>query len=131
MAGVDESDKLKESVEDMWERHHPIDPKIISQAADGFVVDIHGTRVFFKQNEHFPVIVNIWVNWQGDAGDCIGSINIAKGDIVTLGNPEDSLADEVDRIRQLPASEIDAELERLAYKLNPAGRKPPKANKNE
>lgn len=111
---------------DPFERHRVIDAEIVSEARDGFVVDIHGTRVFFKQyNEHLPMMMGMWVNWQGGAGECIGTINIGKGEIITLGPADEPLADEVDRIRELPASEIDEALENLAYKLNPAGREPP------
>lgn len=109
-------------------KYRPLEAEIISHAADGAVVDINGTQLFFQQNKHVPVLVEISVMEESAP---IGGINIAKGRTVYLGGLDERLADRVDEIRELPVDEVAPALEKLAYRLNPEGREKPEGYDEE
>ncbi|MFC4553604.1 MULTISPECIES: hypothetical protein [Halorussus] len=110
---------------DPFEGHRSMDVKVTSNAADGATIDVNGTQLFIKQNNrHVPVLAEIYV---GDESAPLGSINTARGDTVTLGGIDEGLAHRVDEIREMPVKEIPAELEKLAYRLNPSGREKPES----
>lgn len=105
-----------------WSDHWPTEPELTSGMRDGFSLHVNQTEVFFKAREHFPMLVEIYIE---DEEHPIGTINTAKAETVALGGVEESLADRVDRIRQMPVEEMPNALEKLAYRLNPSGRGEP------
>jgi hypothetical protein len=109
--------------DDEFEEHRVMDVKVTSNAADGATIDVNGTQLFIKQNNrHVPVLAEIWVENESVP---LGSINTARRESVSLGGVDEALAERVDEIRDLPVDEIPAALEKLAYRLNPAGRELP------
>jgi len=108
---------------DPFEGHRLMDVEVTSNLADGATIDINGTTLkIFQQNEHVPVLAEIWVE---DESQPLGTINTATGETVALGGVEEGLADRVDEISERPVEEIPGALEELAYRLNPAGREKP------
>jgi hypothetical protein len=108
---------------DPFEGHRAMDVEVTSNAANGATIDVNGTELLiFQNNRHVPVIAEVWVE---DEPVPLGSFNTARGETVTLGGVEESLADRVDEIREMPVEEIPDALEELAYRLNPSGREPP------
>lgn len=106
-----------------WESHWPTDPTLTSGARDGFTLNVNETQLLFRTyGQHTPMLVEIWVE---DESEPLGAINTAKGETVCLGGVEESLADRIDEIREMPVEEIPEALEQLAYRLNPAGREEP------
>lgn len=86
-------------------------------------LDINGTTLVLQQHSEIaPMMVELYVE---DDSKPIGTLNTARGETVMLGGVEEDLASRIDEIRDLPLDEIPAELEKLAYRLNPAGRDPP------
>jgi hypothetical protein len=109
--------------DDAFEEHRVMDVEVTSNAADGATIDVNGTQLFIKQNNrHVPVLAEIWVENESVP---LGAINTARRESVALGGVDEALADRVDEIRDLPVDEIPAALEKLAYRLNPAGRELP------
>lgn len=110
---------------DPFEGHRIMDVEVTSNAADGATIDVNGTQLLImRNNDHVPVLVEIWVK---DESEPIGAINTSRGETVCLGGVEEALADRVDEIRELPIEEIPDALEKLAYRLNPAGRQKPES----
>jgi len=111
-----------------WSKHWPTDPELTSGARDGFTLHVNECRLFFKSQEHFPMLVEIYV---GNEETPIGAVNTARRETVTLGGVNEQLADRVDEIREMPVEEIPEALTQLAYRLNPSGREKPTRNENE
>lgn len=112
---------------DAWERsfekHRQMDVQVTSNAADGATIDVNGTQLkIFQKDRHIPMLAEIYVENEEKP---IGAINLAKSETVTLGGIDESLARRVDEIREMPVEEIPEALEKLAYRLNPAGREEP------
>lgn len=105
-----------------WQDHYPTDPELTSGALDGFTLNVNQTQILFRCREGVPMLVGIWV---GDDEQPIGAINTAKEETVCLGGVSEDLAGRVERISEMPVEEIPEELEKLASRLNPAGREGP------
>jgi len=110
-------DQKEAEESDLFEGHRVMDAEVVSNAADGAVVDINGTQLkIFQNNHHVPVLAEIYV---GTEEKPIGAINTARSETVALGGVEESLADRVDEIRDMPVEEIPDALDELAKRLNP------------
>ncbi|PCR88659.1 hypothetical protein [Natrinema ejinorense] len=105
------------SWERSFEKHRQMDVQVTSNAADGATIDINGTQLkIFQKDRHIPMLAEIYI---GGEEQPIGAINTARSETVTLGGIDESLADRVDEIREMPVEEIPSELEELAERLNP------------
>lgn len=108
---------------DAFAGHRTMDVEVTSNAADGATIDVNGTQLFIhQQNRYVPVLTEIHVENEEHA---LGSFNSATGETVTLGGVDEALAKRVDEIASMPVDEIPEALEKLAYRLNPAGREQP------
>lgn len=101
--------------DDPFTRFRPIEATLTSNAADGATVDLNGTQVFFKQNRHIPVLVEIYI---GDEEHPIGAINIARGETVTLGGVQEGLSDDLENMHEA-LTDWQATVESLMYRTNP------------
>jgi len=105
-----------------WDSHYPTEPELISGMLDGFTLNVNQTQLHFRCRDGFPMLLGIWA---GDEERPVGFINTAKEETVCLGGVEESLADRVEEIADLPVGEIPEAVEKLAYRLNPSGREEP------
>jgi hypothetical protein len=106
-----------------FEEYRTMDVEVTSNVRDGATVDVNGTQLkIFQAEEYLPMMAEIYVEAETNP---LATINIARGETVTLGGVDERLADRVEEIAEMPVEEIPAELERLAYRINPSGRDPP------
>jgi hypothetical protein len=109
--------------DDPFGEYRVLEAELTSNARDGATVDVNGTQLkIFQANDHFPQMVEVFVAAEEKP---VATINTATRETVTLGGVDEMLADRVEEIAEMPVEEIPDALERLAYRLNPAGRDPP------